>query len=100
MRRFHRPIHRVEQRIRASRSVSIEHLSDQRTGDPGRHADPRAVHGTAKDRTRAMGAVTLEIAVTLGGEVLLHKGHTLKGRVARIDSGVEHGDADTIAIER
>ena len=75
-----------------------QHLADEGAFDLAGHADAGALHILTEDGAGAVTAVAVQVIGPLLGEIALHELHAGKGRVVRVDAGVEHGHDDAAAV--
>ena len=75
-----------------------QHLADEGAFDLAGHADADALHILTEDGAGAVAAVAVQVIGSLLGKIALHQLHAGKGRVVRVDTGVEHGHDDAAAV--
>ena len=90
----------MEQHIGVTAAIGAEHLTDESLLDPSRDANAGPVYIAAEDRAGAVRPVTVTIAITLAGEVLLDELDTLKGGMAGVNARVQHRHHHASAGER
>src|SRR5262245_61805440 len=96
---FDGPLDRTGDAVAAA-AVVADDLADKRLLYAPGNADPDAVDVAAEDRSGAVSAVSVLVAVALARKVFLHELDAGERGMRSVDAGIQYGDDNAGAVER